>query len=223
MIIFGKQMCLAEVEKQKIERMKLYKQGKTDQEIAKENNCTASAVRNWRARLGLPRNEVKSTKDDARYALWVNGKTDQEIAQETGFSLSCIQNWRQRKKLLANKPSHNAVDDERCRLWMQGLTDKEIAQKTQYSTAAIAQWRSNRGFSPNHASKRSTNYPKKDKDIVPTATKIMHHYCGNCLHWQDAVSLAARNCTAGEKPVIVEPTHCKECGNKRSNWMEAKP
>ena len=220
--MFGKSMCLAEVEKQKIERMKLYKQGLTDHEIAARNGCTASAVRNWRSRLGLPRHEVKSTEDDLRRTLWVNGKTDQEIAKETGRTVSCIQNWRQRKKLLANKPSHNAIDDERCRLWMQGMTDKEIAEKTNYTTAAIAQWRCGKGFSPNRAAKRSTNYPNKDRDIVPDTVKLKHHYCGNCQHWQNAISCAGLTCKAGKKPLIVEPTWCKTCGNKRNNWKEVE-
>lgn len=85
------------------EKMRLYKQGLDDKEIAKRLGCTREAVRAWRKRNDLAsanKWESKLHADHAkRLELYNQGKTDKEIAAALESSETTIWHWRKTNNL----------------------------------------------------------------------------------------------------------------------------
>jgi len=93
-------------------RMKLYKKGLCDEDIAKEVNNHVSTIRYWRIKNGLEPNptakDLENAKlDKKRMKLYLKGYTDYQIAKSTNTSHGYIYNWRTKKGLENNTEKAN--------------------------------------------------------------------------------------------------------------------
>jgi uncharacterized protein YjcR len=83
-------------------RLKLYKQGLTDEEIAVELGTAATTISKWRNLNGLPVHKKHKLKFQLRTQLYKAGYTDGTIAYKCGVTSSAIAKWRQYHGLRAN-------------------------------------------------------------------------------------------------------------------------
>lgn len=90
-------------------RMKLYKEGLSDMEIARIFNLHYSTIHKWRMLKNLPPNinrqltAERQEKESQRMELYEKGLTDKEISQRLGTDVGTISTWRIRRKLPVNK------------------------------------------------------------------------------------------------------------------------
>lgn len=141
---------------QRLDRLKLYNKGLSDEELAKEDNVLVESIVQWRYRNGLPSNTERDLSIpieheciDNRIELYVKGYTYTEIAQAIGLTKSGVAGWF---RLRGFKPNKKYVDS-RIELYNQGKTDKQIAKRIGVSSSAIGQWRRIRGLTPNKNTK----------------------------------------------------------------------
>jgi len=94
-------------------RMKLYREGLSDYEIARRLGVHRTTIREWRGRRGLSPNfkrgePIPREEEERRLKFYKMGLTDYEIAKAVGVSKTAISNWRYRRSLPANNPSPRA-------------------------------------------------------------------------------------------------------------------
>lgn len=97
------------------ERLRLYRSGLNDPEIARRLGTTRSAIVQWRGVHGIPsKYEPKATRalrkperDEQMMRLYRLGRTDQQMAESLGCSPRTVYRWRQTRALETNngKPS----------------------------------------------------------------------------------------------------------------------
>ena len=81
---------------------RLYNEGKTDREIARELGCRTGTVNAWRHREGLAAHGNVPKYDKARaLELVKSGATEAEVARELGCSKSAVKSWKRRAGLTA--------------------------------------------------------------------------------------------------------------------------
>lgn len=87
-----------------MDRMELYKAGKTDEEIAEIEKIKPKTIQAWRQRRYLPTNVKRDETFDKKraYQLWNDGLRDKEIGKILGCSDQVIQNWRLDEDMGAN-------------------------------------------------------------------------------------------------------------------------
>lgn len=91
-------------------RMRLYRQGMTDEEIARKVGTVRSGIAQWRIKRGLPINktEVRQVSPERqkilakRLELYKQGLCDEEIADQLGCHTTTIFRWRKSFGLEAN-------------------------------------------------------------------------------------------------------------------------
>lgn len=88
------------------ELLRMWKEGKTDGEMAEAMDCTKRTIREWRQRMQLtPRvkRQRRSRLDtpDLRQA-WEEGAGDTQLAELAGASRTSVQKWRARNGLACN-------------------------------------------------------------------------------------------------------------------------
>lgn len=141
-------------------RIRLYRAGLTDGEIAREVGVTVSAVGYWRRSRGLPPNRPRGRRggrlspeeERIRMVLYKRGLSDYAIGKILGRSRTCIRAWRLKKGLPPNRRPSRLTPEEEARrreLYEFGYTDSEIAKELGTTVGAIAQWRRRRGLPPN--------------------------------------------------------------------------
>lgn len=86
-------------------RIRLYRKGLKDNQIAKRVGVSPKTICDWRKRKGLPRNtepggQIKEFPE--REKLYKEGLNDGEIARELGKSSNTIHSWRERRGFLPN-------------------------------------------------------------------------------------------------------------------------
>jgi DNA-binding CsgD family transcriptional regulator len=102
------------------ERLRLYRSGLNDREIARRLGTTRSAIVQWRGAHGLPskyqpkaaRALRKPERDAQMLKLYRVGRTDQQMAESLGCAQRTVYRWRQTRALEANdgKPSlHGSI------------------------------------------------------------------------------------------------------------------
>jgi hypothetical protein len=87
------------VDYEKVER--LWKEGKTDSEIAKAARCGAQTIAKWRSRNGLEANRKIEIKIDYEkmQKLYDEGLNDTRIAAQLGCSNASVYIWRRERGL----------------------------------------------------------------------------------------------------------------------------
>jgi len=100
-------------EEEERRRMKLYRAGLSDHEMARRLGVHHSTIRFWRGRRGLPPNfkrggPIPREEEERRLKLYRMGLSDYEIAKAVGVTPSAISNWRHRRGLPAYNPSPRA-------------------------------------------------------------------------------------------------------------------
>lgn len=93
-------------------RMKLYKKGLCDEDIANEVNNHVSTIRYWRIKNGLEPNPTAKDLENAemdkkRMKFYLQGYSDYRIAKLTNTSHGYVYNWRTRKGLENNTEKSN--------------------------------------------------------------------------------------------------------------------
>lgn len=126
------------------ERMlEMWKEGKTDKEIAEAVGISRNSVCAWRHAAGLPLHKAprcaEDLWDDALVRkLYAEGRTDREIADAVGTSDSAVFRWRQKYGLPTLQPRKHgyskAVEDTEVlgkmrAMWAERRTDAEIARE----------------------------------------------------------------------------------------------
>lgn len=102
------------------ERLRLYRSGLNDRDIARRLNTTRSAIVQWRSAHNLPskyqpdapRALRKPVRDEQMMRLYRLGRTDREMAASLGCAQRIVYRWRHGRALERNdgKPSvHGAV------------------------------------------------------------------------------------------------------------------
>lgn len=92
------------------ERLRLYRSGLNDHEIARRLNTTRSAIVQWRGVHGLPskyqpkaaRALRKPERDEQMLKLYRLGRTDQQMAESLGCAQRTVYRWRQTRALESN-------------------------------------------------------------------------------------------------------------------------
>ena len=90
----------------------LWKEGKTDNAIAKEVGCHRDTVTAWRRRAGLPPNVFRYVIDTEKLKkYWAEGLNDPQIAERLGASRQAVQKARIALGLPTHSPrmSHGKV------------------------------------------------------------------------------------------------------------------
>ena len=120
----------------------MYKQGFSDDAIAKATHYSSSSIRNYRRLLWLEPNTSKT--DVKRMQLYKQGLSDSEIAKELCFSTRTISGWRRRNKLPVNmlkgSKNYRYSDKERKEvidLARNGMSLYEISKKIQSSKTFV--------------------------------------------------------------------------------------
>lgn len=88
-------------------RLKLYRQGLSDYEIAKTIGISPQSIQTWRKRNNLSPNGKKLSKDKEkqRHKLYQQGLDDSQIAEIVGITREGIKCWRKKNNLSPNKKS----------------------------------------------------------------------------------------------------------------------
>ena len=124
----------------------LWREGKTDRQIAEELGMRENRVGRWRRALGLPVNRVSGRVifdwDRAR-VLHDKGLSDRQIAEALGCSDQAVWRWRKQEGLLSNRSvATTKIDYGKVKeLYEAGLNDREIADKLGCSDGSIYHWR----------------------------------------------------------------------------------
>lgn len=99
-------------------RYALYRQGMSDDEIAKAVGMTPAAIQKWRSRRGLRTNRKRHTdlapeEEDRRMVLYRQGLSDAKIAKALNLKHQAVAAWRYRRHLPSNRPA--------CRSYIAGV------------------------------------------------------------------------------------------------------
>lgn len=138
-------------------RLKLYRQGLNDREIARIIGITNVAIYGWRKRNNLSPNVEQGwkrlSKDKAEYRmhLYKQGLSDTKIAKIIGIHKSSFNEWRQKNNLEPNFKPHKqrATHEQKLELYKQGLNDREIADYFDLNYDYIHMWRKQYNLPPN--------------------------------------------------------------------------
>lgn len=136
-------------------RMRLYKQGLSDKEIAENEKVCPMTIYYWRNVRGLSANPTESQtqqieKDKLRLELYEQGLTDTEIATRCNEKASTIKGWRERNDLLHNSKvkkrsgKQKVVNERRMKLLEKGYDAQQIADVERVSRDAIYKWMNRR-------------------------------------------------------------------------------
>jgi len=114
------------------EKYELYKQGKTDKQIAETLGLNKKTICNWRKRNNLEVNRSKRKgniginwkKHNEKMKLWNEGLTDGEIAKKLNISKGRVRQWRYKHQLIANKKKITKY-----KRFGEELRDVEVAKK----------------------------------------------------------------------------------------------
>lgn len=94
-------------------RLKLYKAGCTDAEIAERCGTGVSSVQRWRRVNELPINSARIPEYDLRRELYKQGLTDRQIADKLGVPPARISNWRNYNGWPPNKAAKEDGNDNK--------------------------------------------------------------------------------------------------------------
>jgi hypothetical protein len=136
----------------------LWELGLTDRQIASVFKVEMYTISDWRANLGLDRNQgledilnKKSSEDTLKKALWELGLTDPQIADVFFVKKFAIAEWRRKNGLESKynrKGSHLEKEEEefRLKLWDENYSDEEIANATGLKKQSVIFWRMRRNL-----------------------------------------------------------------------------
>lgn len=119
----------------------LYREGRTDGEIAAITEVSRSAVREWRHKQKLPPNVKPDERSEMIRALYEKGLTDRQISLKLGIGPSAPGKWRRARNLKKNVSPRSAALEERMKLYREGLTDAQIAAREGHLAESVAAWR----------------------------------------------------------------------------------
>ena len=136
-------------------RMRLYKQGLSDKDIAALEKVCSVTIYNWRNERNLPSNPTKFQlkqleKDEQRHKLYKQGLTDAEIAKICNEKSFNVKIWRERNNLLQNLVvkerlgKQQIINERRMQMFEKDYTVQEIATAERVSTDAIYKWMNRR-------------------------------------------------------------------------------
>lgn len=157
-------------------RIGLYREGKSDTQIAKLLGLDRSTISDWRSKAGFPPhvtpNKLNTVASDQRRALYDRGYSDRQIAETLGVSVTTICRWRLARHLpvTGGTPpatrSANPIDgdtDKAClTLYHSGWFDAQIARAFRFDVKKVRQWRERRAL-PALRSLVSPNYEKVEQ------------------------------------------------------------
>jgi uncharacterized protein YjcR len=128
------------------DRMKLYKQGLCDEEIALIEGVSSTTIYSWRKVRNLPTNPtsqqvVKMKKYEKRLEFYNQGLTDKEIAEKCNEKVSTIKGWRERNKLTANS---DALKEKCLKMLDEGCGVKEVSESQNICSTTLYKWKSRR-------------------------------------------------------------------------------
>lgn len=183
------------------ERMKLYKEGLNDYEIAEELGVCQATVCSWRKRRNLPPNGGvgggNKVTFERRLELYDKGLTDSEIAEKVGVVRETITSWRNSRGLPCQSKRARVSDLERDRIHElsdQGLSDNEIAKKIGRTQKCVSDHRKDMGLKPNDGRRLTV------EEIEEARLHVTLHYANDS----------------------EEASECEECWRLRE-WMNRHP
>ncbi len=182
-------------------RIKFYKQGLNDKEIAEKVGLSRGGITDWRKRNNIPPNnnyKLNKKEQNKRMRLYNKGLTDPEIAEKLGEKKITISSWRYRNNLEPNTINGIELSEEehekRLKLYNEGLIDSEIAEKRNVSTSTIYTWRNNNELPSNYPKRLKKKNKNKlelynkglyDKEIAEILEKDSTTIC----HWRNENNL----------------------------------
>lgn len=161
------------------ERMSLYREGKSDYQIAAAQGVLRTSIRVWRISRGLPANtdkrgQLTAEEDARRRACYDAGMSDLAIAQAEGVGGTSIEKWRTRRGLPANtqptlsphagRPFTPAETAVRTLLYQMGFSDRQIAREQGVAATTVQAWRRRNGLAANRRQDRKA-CPGRDTTI----------------------------------------------------------
>lgn len=132
---------------------KLYKEGKSDPQIAAVLGVKPHNIAAWRYRRGFKRTQQsydrpRTFDTEKAMRLYKAGKNDKEISEAVGISRQIIGLWRKEHGLptVPGIHTHTARPctfdwDEALRLYEKGCTDNQIAANLGCSPKSVSKWR----------------------------------------------------------------------------------
>jgi DNA-binding CsgD family transcriptional regulator len=128
------------------DRMKLYKQGLSDEEIALIEGVTSTTIYSWRKVRKLSTNLTKLQREKAekyekRLEFYNQGLTDKEIAENCNEKVSTIKGWRERNKLTANS---DTIKEKCLKMLDEGCGVKEVSESQNICSTTLYKWKSRR-------------------------------------------------------------------------------
>lgn len=92
-------------------RLKLYKAGCTDAELAARCGVSTSTAKRWRRLRGLPPNKKAAESSSPKRVLYDLGFTDRQMAKQLGVATGTITKWRSDHDLPPNVPPEEEQND----------------------------------------------------------------------------------------------------------------
>lgn len=136
---------------------KLWEQGLSDSQMAKEVGCAKETVIKWRQEEGLPFNEAHVHVDrEKMLALYQQGLNDGEIGRELGCAPQTVKHWRNKKGLPAITQRRTVDWATVRRLYMTGLSDAEIARTAGCHENTVYRWREKERLPANRFRRKET-------------------------------------------------------------------
>lgn len=153
--------CMTKLE----ERLRRYRAGQCDAQMAIAEGVTINAIRIWRRRFNLvvnpvtpavDRRRLKAMTHAERLRLYRSGLSDQQIARRLNSSKSAIVQWRGAHGLPSNyKPGAPRAlrkpgrDEQMMRLYRLGRTDRQMAESLGCTPRIVYRWRHARALERN--------------------------------------------------------------------------
>ena len=136
---------------------KLWEQGLSDSQMAKEVGCAKETVLQWRKEEGLPFNEAHIHFDrEKMLELYQQGRNDAEIGRELGCSPQTVKHWRSTQGLPILTPRRRVDWEAVRRLYMAGFGDAEISRLVGCNENTVYRWREKERLPANRFRKKGT-------------------------------------------------------------------
>jgi len=149
-----------------IERMRRYRAGQCDAQMAMAEGITVAGIATWRRRLKLSvnpvtppvdRRRIKLMEHTERLRLYHSGLNDREIARRLNTTRSAIVQWRDAQGLPSKyKPKAARAlrkperDEQMMKLYRLGRTDQQMAESLGCAQRTVYRWRQTRALESNN-------------------------------------------------------------------------